>query len=134
MYTHGSEVKKEVVLTDNAPKPIGPYSQAVKACCFVFCSGQIAIDPKSGEIKATDVVSQTRQVMENLRAVLEAGGSSLEKVVKTTIFLKSMNDFPKVNEVYASFFATGAAPARSTVEVSRLPKDVLVEIEAVAIG
>jgi 2-iminobutanoate/2-iminopropanoate deaminase len=119
------------VLTAEAPQPIGPYSQAMKCGGLLFCSGQIALDPVSGNLVATDVEGQTRQVLKNLQAVLEAGGASLPKVIKTTIFLKNMNDFPKVNEIYGSFFG-GHAPARSTVEVSRLPKDVLVEIEAIA--
>ena len=122
--------KHEAVLTAKAPQPIGPYSQAVKAGGFLFCSGQIALDPTSGQLAATDVEGQTRRVLENLKAVVEAGGGKLENVVKTTIFLKSMNDFPKVNEIYGGFFKS-PAPARSTVEVSRLPKDVLVEVEAI---
>jgi 2-iminobutanoate/2-iminopropanoate deaminase len=120
------------VLTRNAPQPIGPYSQAIEANGMLFCSGQIALDPVTGAVAATDVVGQTKQVLENLKAVLVAGGSSLDQVVKTTIFLKSMNDFPKVNEVYGTYF-TGTPPARSTIEVARLPKDVLVEIEAIAL-
>lgn len=124
--------KREVVLTPNAPQPIGPYSQAIKAGGFVFCSGVIPLDARTGQIAATDVEGQTRKVMENLKAVLEASGTGFEKVVKTTIFLKSMNDFPKVNEVYGGYFGLNP-PARSTVEVARLPKDVLVEIEAMAL-
>lgn len=121
---------KKAILTDLAPKPIGPYSQAIQAGPWVFCSGQIALDPKTGDLRATDLEGQAKQVLENLKAVVAAAGATLENVVKTTIFLKSMNDFPKVNEIYGKYF-TGAAPARSTVEVSRLPKDVLVEIEAI---
>lgn len=120
------------VLTQKAPQPIGPYSQAVQAGGFVFCSGQIALDPVTGQIVASDVEGQTRQVMKNILAVLEAAGTSFDRVVKATIFLKSMNDFPKVNEIYGNFIP-GTPPARSTVEVSRLPKDVLVEIEVVAL-
>jgi len=112
-------------MTEKAPKPIGPYSQAIRAGDFLFCSGQIALGP-------VDVEGQTRQAMENLKAVLEAAGAGFKNVVKTTIFLKSMGDFPKVNEIYGSFFSGGTPPARSTVEVSRLPKDVWVEVEAVA--
>ncbi len=123
--------EKEVILTSKAPQPIGPYSQAIRINRLIFCSGQIPLDPVSGQIVGTDVQTQTRQVMENLKAVLEEAGSSLDKIVKTTIFLKSMNDFPKVNEVYSSYFRNDP-PARSTIEVSRLPKDVSVEIEAVA--
>ncbi len=126
-------VLKKSVLTPKAPKPIGPYSQAIRAGGFIFCSGQIALDPVSGQLVASDVEGQARQVMENLKAVLEAAGVSLDAVVKTTIFLKSMSDFPKVNEIYGTYFES-IPPARSTVEVSRLPKDVLVEIEAVAAG
>jgi 2-iminobutanoate/2-iminopropanoate deaminase len=121
---------KEPVLTSLAPAPIGPYSQAIRSGGFLFCSGQVALDPQSGQVAAQDVEGQTRRVLDNLRAVVEAGGAKLGSVVKTTIFLKSMTDFPKVNEIYATYFPA-PAPARSTVEVSRLPKDVLVEIEAI---
>ncbi len=124
--------KKEIVLTANAPQPIGPYSQAVQAGQFLFCSGQIALDAKTGQVSATDVERQTRKVMENVEAVLVAGGSAFDRVVKTTIFLKSMADFPKVNEIYGAYFKE-SPPARSTVEVSRLPKDVLVEVEVIAL-
>lgn len=124
--------KKEVILTSKAPKPIGPYSQAIRAGGFVFCSGQIPLNPETGELVSSDVEAQTRQVLENLSCVLESSGLCLNCVVKTTIFLKSMNDFPKVNAVYGNYFKENP-PARSTVEVSRLPKDVLVEIEAVAV-
>jgi len=124
-------MEKKAILTDHAPKPIGPYSQAIQAGPFVFCSGQIALDPKTGTLLATDVEAQTVQVLENLKAVLTAAGCGTEHVVKTTIFLKSMNDFPKVNEIYGKYF-TGVTPARSTIEVSRLPRDVVVEIEAFA--
>ncbi len=123
-------MEKKAVLTDLAPKPIGPYSQAISAGPWVFCSGQIALDPKTGDLRATDLEGQARQVLENLKAVVAASGATLEQVVKTTIFLKSMGDFPKVNEIYGKYF-NGVPPARSTVEVSRLPKDVLVEIEAI---
>ncbi|HTL13012.1 MAG TPA: RidA family protein [Bdellovibrionota bacterium] len=120
------------VLTKAAPAPIGPYSQAIRAGGLLFCSGQIALDPASGQIAPGGVQEQTARAMENLKAVLEEGGAGFGRVVKTTIFLKSMSDFPQVNEVYGRYF-TGTPPARSTVEVSRLPKDVLVEIEAVAL-
>ncbi|MBC7692511.1 MAG: RidA family protein [Methylotenera sp.] len=124
--------KKEVVLTAKAPQPIGPYSQAIKLGNLVFCSGQIPLHPESGQVVGEgDVTTQAKQVLENLTAVLTAAGATLDQVVKTTIFLKSMGDFPKVNEVYASYFK-GVTPARSTIEVARLPKDVLVEIEAIA--
>jgi 2-iminobutanoate/2-iminopropanoate deaminase len=125
--------KLEPVLTANAPQPIGPYNQAIRAGNLLFCSGQIALDPKSGAVVApTDVKAQTHQVFANLKAVLEAGGASLEKVAKTTVFLKSMGDFPAVNEIYGQYFK-GTTPARSTIEVARLPKDVLVEVEATAV-
>jgi 2-iminobutanoate/2-iminopropanoate deaminase len=123
---------KTAILTENAPQPIGPYSQAIRAGDWLFCSGQIALDPKSGQVAATDVEGQTRQVMKNMEAVLKQAGASFDSVVKTTIFLKSMGDFPKVNEIYGVYFK-GTPPARSTVEVSRLPKDVLVEIECIAL-
>ena len=125
--------QKEVIQTKNAPQAIGPYSQAIKAGGFVFCSGQVALDPVSGQVAAADIEGQTRRVMENAKAVLEAAGTNFENVVKTTIFLKSMNDFPKVNEIYGSYFK-GTPPARSTVEVARLPKDVLVEVECIALA
>jgi 2-iminobutanoate/2-iminopropanoate deaminase len=123
------------ILTQNAPQPIGPYSQAIQAGNMVFCSGQIPLDPQSGAIVGSDVEGQTEQVMKNVLAVLHAAGTNLDRVVKTTIFLKSMNDFPKVNAVYGKYVteAGGIPPARSTVEVARLPKDVLVEIEVLAV-
>jgi 2-iminobutanoate/2-iminopropanoate deaminase len=124
--------KKEAVLSKNAPAPIGPYSQAIRSGHLLFCSGQVALDAVTGLVSAQDVEGQTRKVMENMGAVLQAGGATFDEVVKTTIFLKSMNDFPKVNEIYGSYFK-GTPPARSTVEVSRLPKDVLVEVEAIAV-
>lgn len=123
---------REVISTDKAPAAIGPYSQAIKAGNFVFTSGQIPINPQTGELVKGDIKEQARQVLENLKAVLEAAGSGLDKVVKTTVFINDMGKFADVNEVYASYF-TGDFPARSCVEVSRLPKDVAVEIEAVAI-
>ena len=125
-------MKQKAVLTEKAPQPIGPYSQAIRAGDFLFCSGQIAWNPATGQVVSPDVEGQTKQVMENVKAVLEAGGASFGNVVKTTIFLKSMNDFPKVNEIYGVYFSGAMPPARSTVEVARLPKDVLVEVEAVA--
>ncbi|HEY4979659.1 MAG TPA: RidA family protein, partial [Candidatus Acidoferrum sp.] len=121
---------KDIVLTDRGPKPIGPYSQAVKSNGFVFVSGQIALDPKTGEFVGTDVRAQTERVMENLKGILEAAGASFNHVVKTTVYLKDMNDFTAMNEVYAKCF-TAAPPARSTVQAARLPKDALVEIDVV---
>ena len=124
---------KKAILTPKAPQPIGPYSQAIRSGQMVFCSGQIPLDPVSGALVSPDVSVQAKQVLENLGAVLSAANVSFDQVVKTTIFLKSMGDFPKVNEVYATYFK-GITPARSTIEVARLPKDVLVEIEAIAVG
>lgn len=127
-------MRKHIVKTDEAPTPVGPYSQAVVAeGALVFCSGQIPIDPRTGELSTDDVSAQTRLVLQNLQAVLEAAGSSLGAVVRTGVFLKDMNDFAAMNEVYAEFFAEENAPARAAVEVARLPKDVLVEIEAVGL-
>lgn len=122
---------KEIVLTAKGPKPIGPYSQAVKSNGLLFASGQVALDPLSNEFFGGDIRQQTERVMENLKSILEAGGSNLHHVVKTTVFLKDMNDFAAMNEIYAKYF-TAAPPARSTVEVARLPKDALVEIEVIA--
>lgn len=121
---------KDVVTTDRGPKPIGPYSQAVKANGFLYLSGQIALDPKTNELTAGDVRQQTERVLENIKGIVEAAASNLHHVVKTTVFLKDMNDFPAMNEVYSRYF-TSAPPARSTVQVARLPKDALVEIEVV---
>ena len=121
-----------LVHTDEAPKAIGPYSQAVVANGMVYCSGQIAMYPATGAIDAVDVAAQTRRVLTNLSAVLRAAGSSLDHVVKCTVFLQSMDDFAAMNEVYAEVFA-GHAPARAAVEVSRLPRDVRVEIDAIAV-
>ncbi len=122
---------KDVVLTSHGPKPIGPYSQAIKSGGFVFLSGQIALDPHAGEMVGTDVRQQTERVLENLKGILEAAGASLNHVVKTTVYLKDMNDFPAMNEVYARYFVA-APPARSTVQAARLPKDALVEIDVIA--
>jgi 2-iminobutanoate/2-iminopropanoate deaminase len=119
------------IKTALAPAPIGPYSQAVVSNGFIFLSGQIAINPADGKIVEGGVQPQTEQVLQNIKAILESAGSALDKVVKTTIFLKNMADFPVVNEIYATAFSQ-SLPARSTVEVSRLPKDVLIEIECVA--
>ncbi|MCM0606809.1 MAG: RidA family protein [Xanthomonadaceae bacterium] len=124
-------LKKEIIETVNAPKPIGPYSQAVKVGDLLFCSGQVAIEPVSNTVVANDIDGQTKQVMKNIEAVLTQAQMKFSNVVKTTIFLKSMHDFPKVNAIYGEYF-TQNPPARSTVEVSRLPKDVLVEIECIA--
>ena len=122
---------RKIIHSNSAPEPIGPYSQAVQFEKLIFTSGQIAINPENNELIAGDVEDQTRQVLENLRAVLEAANASLDTVIKTTIFLKNMDDFAKVNNVYDSFFGS-SVPARSTVEVAKLPKDVLVEIDCIA--
>ncbi|KAI8995750.1 hypothetical protein HDU85_005054 [Gaertneriomyces sp. JEL0708] len=122
----------KIVATENAPKAIGPYSQAVVANGMVFTAGQIGFDPKTMEVVPGDVQDQTRQVLKNLRAVVEEAGSSMDKVIKTTVFLKDMNDFAKMNEIYAEAFGN-ARPARSAVQAARLPRDVLVEIEAIAL-
>ena len=122
---------RDVIATENAPRAIGPYSQAIRANGFVFLSGQVAIDPATGYIVEGGVTQQTARVLENLKAVLESAGSSLERVVKTTVYLKSMGDFGKMNEIYGRYFPKDP-PARSTVEVARLPRDVSVEIDVVA--
>jgi 2-iminobutanoate/2-iminopropanoate deaminase len=122
---------KDIVLTDKGPKPIGPYSQAVKSNGFLFASGQVALDPRTNEFLGGDIRQQTERAMENIKAVVEAAGSNLHHVVKTTVFLKDMNDFAAMNEAYGKYF-TAAPPARSTVQVARLPKDALVEIDVIA--
>ena len=123
----------EVVFSEKAPKALGPYSQAIKAGGFVYCSGQIPINPATNAIEAESIEDQTRQVIANLQNVLSAAGSSLSKVVKTTVFIKDMNDFSALNGVYAEMFGQ-TKPARSCVEVARLPKDVKVEIECIALA
>ncbi|MGA8538244.1 MAG: RidA family protein [Terriglobales bacterium] len=124
---------REVIASDLAPKAIGPYSQAIRAEGLIFTSGQIAIDPATAQVVAGDVTAQTDRVLKNLAAILQAAGSSLEKVLRCTVFLKSMGDFAAMNEVYGRYFGQ-APPARSTVEVARLPKDVLVEIDVIALA
>lgn len=124
---------KSIVQTDKAPAAIGPYSQAVKAGGFVFLSGQVALDPASGQVVEGDVRAQTERVMKNLQAVLAAAGSSLAAVVKATVFLADMNDFAAMNEVYGRFFSSDP-PARATVQAARLPKDVQVEIDLIALA
>ena len=123
---------KETISTENAPGAIGPYSQAVKTGNMIFCSGQIPIDPATGEFVSNDVAEQTRQVLKNLSAVLEAAGANLNHVVKTTVFLADMNDFTAMNEIYAEFFSENK-PARATVQAARLPRDARVEIECIAV-
>lgn len=127
-----SEPLVKAVRADDAPAAIGPYSQAVVANGFVFCSGQIPLDPATGAVVEGDVRAQAERVMQNLAAVLRAAGSGLDRAVKATIYLKDLNDFAAVNEVYGRHF-TGALPARATVQVSRLPRDVSVEIDLVAV-
>jgi 2-iminobutanoate/2-iminopropanoate deaminase len=122
----------ETVATDRGPKAIGPYSQAIRANGFVFLSGQIPLDPKTQQVVEGDVAVQTERVLENLKGIVEAAGSALHHVVKTTVFLADMNDFAAMNEVYARYFAAHP-PARSTVEVARLPKNVRVEIDLIAL-
>jgi 2-iminobutanoate/2-iminopropanoate deaminase len=124
---------REVVSTKDAPQAIGPYSQAIKANGFVFVSGQVAIDPETQQVIAGDVAAQTDRVLRNLSEILEAADSGLGKVVRATVFLKNMGDFAAMNEVYGKYFRS-APPARSTVEVARLPKDVLVEIDVIALA
>jgi 2-iminobutanoate/2-iminopropanoate deaminase len=123
---------REVISTKDAPQAIGPYSQAIKANGFVFTSGQIAIDPSTQQVVTGDVDAQTERALRNLSEILEAAGSGLGKVVRCTVFLKNMNDFAAMNQVYGKYFSS-APPARSTVEVARLPKDVLVEIDVIAL-
>jgi 2-iminobutanoate/2-iminopropanoate deaminase len=124
---------REAIATEQAPKAIGPYSQAIRAQGMIFTSGQIAIDPATAQIIAGDVSAQTDRVLKNLAAILQASGSSLEKVLRCTVFLKNMGDFAAMNEVYGRYFKQ-SPPARSTVEVARLPKDVLIEIDVIALA
>jgi 2-iminobutanoate/2-iminopropanoate deaminase len=124
---------KEVIVTDKGPKAIGPYSQAIKANGFIFTAGQVAFDPATGQIVEGDVAVQTTRVLENLKAVVEAAGSSLDQAVKATVYLKDMGDFIAMNEVYARYF-TKNPPARSTVEAAKLPRDVRVEIDLVVLA
>jgi 2-iminobutanoate/2-iminopropanoate deaminase len=124
---------REVIATEQAPQAIGPYSQAIRAQGLIFTSGQIAIDPATAEIVDGDVSAQTDRVLKNLAAILQASGSNLEKVLRCTVFLKNMGDFAAMNEVYGRYFKK-VPPARSTVEVARLPKDVLVEIDVIALA
>jgi 2-iminobutanoate/2-iminopropanoate deaminase len=124
---------REVIATNDAPKAIGPYSQAIKANGFVFISGQIPLDPATQQLLQGDVAAQTERVLQNLSGILKAAGSSMQQVVRCGVFLKSMSDFADMNEVYSRYF-TQNPPARSTVEVARLPKDVLVEIDVIAVA
>ena len=122
---------KQIIATDKAPAAIGPYSQAVKVGNLLFTSGMIPIDPETNSLVEGGIEVQARRALQNVKNLLEASGSSMDKVVKTVVFIKNMDDFAKVNEIYAEFF-TGDYPARSCVEVARLPKDVLIEMEAIA--
>jgi 2-iminobutanoate/2-iminopropanoate deaminase len=124
---------RDVISTPDAPKAIGPYSQGIRANGFVFVSGQVAIDPATQQVITGDIAAQTARVIQNISEILEAAGSGLGKVVRTTVFLKNMGDFIAMNEVYEKYFSA-SPPARSTVEVSRLPKDVLVEIDVIALA
>jgi len=126
-------MKREIVTTPLAPAAIGPYSQAVRAAGLIFVSGQIPIDPADGTLVSGDIQAETRQAMHNLKAILQAAGSGLERVLKVTLFIADMDQFSAINEAYAAFFPQ-APPARACVEVSRLPKDVRVEVEAVALA
>ncbi|MFX1484575.1 MAG: RidA family protein [Promethearchaeota archaeon] len=125
-------MKLNQVVTENAPKAIGPYSQGTIGNGFVFCSGQIPMDPKSGELVGGSITDQTRQALSNVKGVIEAAGSTMDKVMKVTVFLKNMSDFSEMNTEYAKWFSD-SPPARAAVEVARLPKDVAVEIEAIAL-
>ena len=124
---------KDIISTQRGPRALGPYSQAIRANGFIFVAGQGAIDPATGQTVEGDIARQTERTLENVKAIVEAAGSSLEKAVKATVFLKDMNDFAAMNEVYSRYFPVGP-PARSTVEVARLPRDLRVEIEVIALA
>jgi 2-iminobutanoate/2-iminopropanoate deaminase len=124
---------KKIIFTDKAPAPIGPYSQAVLSGNTLYTSGQIALDPQTGELVIGDIETETKQVMENMKAVLDAAGMNFENVIKTTIFISDMNDFAKINGVYGAYFNEKTAPARETVQVAKLPKNVNVEISMIAV-
>ena len=126
-------MERQVIYTDKAPKAIGPYSQAIRVGDFVFCAGQAGLDPVSGSLVSGGIEAETRRTLQNLAAVLEAAGTSFSRVVKTTVFLLDMNEFARMNAVYAEFFPMNP-PARSTVQVARLPKDARVEIEVIALA
>lgn len=124
---------KSVLSTENAPKAIGPYSQGIQACNLLFISGQLPIDPAAGKIVATDIEGQTKQSLTNIKAILESAGCTMDHVVKTTVFLKDINDFGKMNEVYKDFFSEGNYPARSAIQVAAIPQDARLEIEVIAL-
>jgi 2-iminobutanoate/2-iminopropanoate deaminase len=132
IFAQDKSGNRQVVVSRDAPQPIGPYSQAIKAGGFVFASGQIALDPATGKLIEGDVNAQTERVLRNLSAVLTAAGTSMDRVVRTTVFLNNISDFPAMNEVYGKYF-TNAPPARTTVQAARLPRDALLEIDAVAL-
>ncbi|MCS7229612.1 MAG: RidA family protein [Candidatus Kryptonium sp.] len=125
-------MERKTIYTEKAPKPIGPYSQAIVAGDFIFTSGQIPIDPKTNQIVQGDIKEQTKQVLENLKAVLEAAGATFDDVVKVNVYMRDLNEFPAMNEVYSEYFKN-SPPARTTVEVSRLPRDVKIEIDLIAV-
>ncbi|CUS89660.1 endoribonuclease L-PSP [Candidatus Kryptobacter tengchongensis] len=128
----GGKVEKKIVYTEKAPKPVGPYSQAVIAGDFIFTAGQIPIDPKTNQVVQGDIKEQTKQVLENLKAVLEASGATFDDVVKVTVYMRDLNEFSAMNEIYSEYFKN-SPPARTTVEVSRLPRDVKIEIDLIAV-
>ncbi len=132
LITFGGKMEKKVVYTERAPKPVGPYSQAIIAGNFIFTAGQIPIDPKTNQIVQGDIKEQTRQVLENLKAVLEEAGATFDDVVKVTVYMRDLNEFSAMNEVYSEYFKN-SPPARTTVEVSRLPRDVKIEIDLIAL-
>lgn len=125
-------MKKEIIITNCAPAPIGPYSQAVIVGDIIYCSGQIPVDPKTNALVEANIETQTKQVFENIRNILNAAGSDFEKVIKTNVFLKDINDFATMNQIYATYFTEGNYPARSAMEVANLPKGALLEIEVIA--
>jgi len=133
MGKKGDSNMKKTIETNQAPKAIGPYSQGISANGFVFTSGQLALDPATGEFVGEEIKEQTRQSLNNVKAILEAAGLTMDQVVKTTVFLKDMNDFAEMNQIYSEFFTEGNYPSRSAVQVARLPKDGLVEIEVIAL-
>lgn len=128
----GGKVAKKIVYTEKAPKPVGPYSQAIAIGDFIFTAGQIPIDPKTNQIVQGDIKEQTKQVLENLKAILEASGATFDDVVKVNVYMKDLNEFSAMNEVYSEYFKN-SPPARTTIEVSRLPKDVKIEIDLIAV-
>jgi 2-iminobutanoate/2-iminopropanoate deaminase len=135
MEKNAVAAEKKTIQTDAAPKALGPYAQAIAAGGMIYCAGQIPLDPKTGDIVTGGIAEQTRQVLENLRAVLKSAGSDLSKAVKTTVFIKDMNNFAAMNEIYGKpdYFGPNP-PARSTIEVARLPRDAMVEIEVIALA